>query len=608
MRHRVVFLFIAIIFLMVHIGVAQEITFSAGVDRTQVDLHEQIVLTIQVSGNVQNIPQPQLPVLKNFNVYASGRTQNFSFVNGQTSYTASFNYVLIPTSTGQLTVEAAEITLEGKTYRTNPINITVTQGASVPPTNQPQIKPPTPSKTQATAKTGEDLYLEASVDKRKAYVNEQVTLSLKFYQAVNTLRNPDYTPPALTGFWVEDLPPQKQFYDTRNQRKFAVTEIKMALFPTSAGKKTIGPATLKCLVENYKSLLNKDPFDIFDPGLLSQMRQPEEKILKSNPLEVEILPLPESNKPSNFSGTVGKFNLKASLDKKQTEVNQPLTLRVTLSGAGNIKSLNEPGLPQLADFRIYNSGTSEKISKDNYLVQGSKTFEEILLPQTAGKFKLPPIEFSYFDLSSRSYKTTKSNPLEITVLPGADLASNLPSSVNELSGGVKDINYLKTKAPKLSRGETNLYKKPWFIALQLLPLLALGFTWRYRNHLEKLQTDVSYVRNKRAAKLAQKRLEASNRLLAENNGKEFHAEIAKAISGYLGDKLNLPPASLSKEDIQRELILKKFDEQQINQVIEILNSCDFARFAPTSYERMEMESFYQKASQALIALEEKWSR
>lgn len=608
MRYKAIILFIAIIFLAVQTGITQEITFSAGVDRTQVSLNEQIVLTIQISGNVQNIPQPQLPALKNFNVYASGRTQNFSFVNGQTSYTASFNYVLIPTSTGQLTIEPAEITLEGKTYRTNPINITVTQGARVPPTNQPQIKPPTPSKTQATAKTGEDLYLEASVDKKKAYVNEQVTLSLKFYQAVNTLRNPDYIPPALTGFWVEDLPPQKQFYDTRNQRKFAVTEIKMALFPTSAGKKTIGPATLKCLVENYKSLLNKDPFDIFDPGLLSQMRQPEEKILKSNPLEVEILPLPESNKPSNFSGTVGRFNLKASLDKKQTEVNQPLTLKVTLSGVGNIKSLNEPGLPQLADFRIYNSGTSEKISKNNYLVQGSKTFEEILIPKTAGKFKLPPIEFSYFDLSSRSYKTTKSNPLEITVLPGAGLASNLPSSVNELSGGIKDINYLKTKTPKLSRRETILYKKPWFIALQLLPLLALGFTWRYRNHLEKLQTDVSYVRNKGAAKLAKKRLETASRLLTENNGKEFYAEIAKAISGYLGDKLNLPPASLSKEDIQQELALKKFDEQRINQVIEILDSCDFARFAPATYERMEMESFYQKASQTLIALEEKRSR
>jgi len=608
MRYKVVFWFIAIIFLAVHVSTAQEITFSAGVDRTQVSLNEQIVLTIQVSGNVQNIPQPQLPALKNFNVYASGRTQNFSFVNGQTSYTASFNYVLIPTSTGQLTIEPAEITLEGKTYRTNPINITVTQGASIPPTNQPQVKPLTPSKTQATAKTGEDLYLEASVDKKKAYVNEQVTLSLKFYQAINTLRNPDYTPPALTGFWVEDLPPQKQFYDTRNQRKFAVTEIKMALFPTSVGKKTIGPATLKCLVENYKSLLNKDPFDIFDPGLLSQLRQPEEKILKSNPLEVEILPLPESNKPSNFSGTVGRFNLKASLDKKQTEVNQPLTLKVTLSGVGNIKSLNEPGLPQLADFRIYNSGTSEKISKNNYLVQGSKTFEEILIPKTAGKFKLPPIEFSYFDLSSRSYKTTKSNPLEITVLPGAGLASNLPWSVNELGGGVKDINYLKTKTPKLSRGETDLYKKPWFIALQLLPLLALGFTWRYRNHLEKLQTDVSYVRNKRAAKLAKKRLETASRLLTENNGKEFYAEIAKATLGYLGDKLNLPPASLSKEDIQQELALKKFDEQQINRVIEISDACDFARFAAASYEKIEMESFYQKTSQTLIALEEKWSR
>lgn len=608
MKYKVAFLFIAIIFLSVCVSIAQEITFSAGVDKTQVDLNEQIILTIQVSGNVQNIPQPQLPALKNFNVYASGRTQNFSFVNGQTSYTASFNYILIPTSTGQLIIEPAEITLEGKTYRTNPINITVTQGASAPPTNQPQIKPPTPSKTQTTTKTGEDLYLEASVDKKKAYVNEQITLSLKFYQAVNTLRNPDYTPPTLTGFWVEDLPPQKQYYDTRNQRRFAVTEIKMALFPTSAGKKTIGSATLKCLVENYKSLLNKDPFDIFDPGLLSQLRQPEEKILKSNPLEVEILPLPESNKPSNFSGAVGRFNLKAALDKKQTEVNQPLTLKVTLSGMGNIKSVNEPSLPQLTDFRIYNSGTSEKVSKDNYLVQGSKTFEEILIPRTVGKFKLPPVEFSYFDLSSHSYKTTRSNPLEITVLPGVGLASNLPSSVNELSGGVKDINYLKTKTPKLNRGETVLYKKPWFIALQLLPLLALGFTWRYRNHLEKLQTDLSYVRNKRAAKVAQKRLEASNGLLAENNGKEFYAEIAKAIIGYLGDRLNLPPASLSKENIQQELTLKKFDEQQINQVIEILDSCDFARFAPASYEKLEMETFYQKASQTLIALEGKWSR
>ncbi len=608
MKYKVVFLFIVIIFLAVHVSIAQEITFSAGVDKSQVGLNEQIVLTIQVSGNVQNIPQPQLPALKNFNVYASGRTQNFSFVNGQTSYTASFNYILIPTSTGQLTIEPAEITLEGKTYRTNPINITVTQGASLPPNTQPQVKPQITPKTPAKATSGEDLYLEASVNKKKAYVNEQITLSLKFYQAVNTLRNPDYTPPTLTGFWVEDLPPQKQYYETRNQRRFAVTELKVALFPTSPGKKTIGPAALKCLVENSKSLLNKDPFDIFDPGLLSQLRQPEEKILKSNPLEVEILPLPESNKPSNFSGAVGRFNLKAALDKKQTEVNQPLTLKVTLSGVGNIKSVNEPSLPQLTDFRIYNSGTSEKVSKDNYLVQGSKTFEEILIPKTAGKFKLPPVEFSYFDLSSRSYKTSKSDPLEITILPGASLASNLPVSVNELGGGIKDINYLKIKTPKLSRGETVLYKKPWFIVLQLLPLLALGFTWRYRNHLEKLQTDIGYVRNKRAAKVAQKRLETANRLLAQNNGKEFYAEIAKTISGYLGDRLNLPQASLSKEDIRQELALKKFDEQEINRIMEILDSCDFARFAPASYEKLEMESFYQKASQSLIALEEKWSR
>ncbi|OGC75888.1 MAG: hypothetical protein A2145_07155 [candidate division Zixibacteria bacterium RBG_16_40_9] len=605
MFYRTAFLILTIIFLTVQIGTAQDISFSASVDKTQVTVNEQIVLTIQFSGNVQNIPLPKLPTLNNFNIYSSGRTQSFSFVNGQVSNTATFNYVLVPTATGQFTIDPAEITIDGKTYKTNPITITVTQGASTPPSTQPALKPSTPSKTQTTAASGEDLYLETSVDKKRAYINEQITLSLKFYQAVNLLRSPDYTPPVLTGFWVEDLPPQKQYYEVRNQRRFAVTEIKTALFPTSAGKKTIGPATLKCLVENYGALFNKDPFKIIDPALL--MRQPQEKILTSKPVEVEILPLPEKDTPANFKGAVGRFSLNTSLDKKQTEVNQPLTLKISLSGVGNIKSLNEPVLPQLADFRIYNSGSSEKISKNNYLVQGSKNFEEILIPKAAGKFKLPPVEFSYFDLSSRSYKTLKSKPQEIAVLPGAGYAASLPSTLNELDGGVKDINYLKTKVKKLGKEETLLYRKPWFIALQLLPLLALGFSWRYKNHLDKLQTDVVYLRNRRASKLAKKRLETASRLLSEDNGKEFYSEIAKAILGYLGDRLNLPSASLTKEDLNRELGFKKFDNNQINQVLELLDTCDFARFAPASYEKSEMESFYQKAVSTLVGLEENWS-
>ncbi len=604
MAQRTIFLNLILIFLTATIGAAQEISFSASVDKTQVGVNEQIVLTIQVSGNVQNIPLPKLPALNNFNIYSSGRTQSFSFVNGQVSNTASFNYVLVPTATGQFTIDPAEITLEGKTYKTNPITITVTQGSGSPPSTQPSLKPNLPSKTQNITVSGEDLYLEASVDKKRAYINEQITLTLKFYQAVNLLKSPDYTPPALTGFWVEDLPPQKQYYETRNNRRFAVTEIKTALFPTSSGKMTVGPATLKCLVENYGALF-RDPFKIIDPALL--MPQSREKILSSKPLEVEILLLPEKDTPANFKGAVGRFSLNASLDKKQTEVNQPLTLKISLSGVGNIKSLTEPVLPQLADFRIYNSGSSEKISKNNYVVQGSKNFEEVLISKSPGKFRLPPVEFSYFDLSSRSYKTLKSKPQEITVVPGAGYAASLPSSLNELDGGVKDINYLKTKVKKLGKKETLLYQKPWFVALQLLPLLGLGFTWRYKNHLDKLQTDVVYLRNRRASKLAKKRLETANRLLAENKRKEFYAEIARAILGYLGDRLNLPPASLTKEDLGRELVFKKFDNNYINQVLELLDTCDFARFAPASYERSEMESFYQRAVACLTLLEENWS-
>lgn len=602
---RTTFSALTLIFLVVSIATAQEISFSASVDKTQVSLNEQIVLTIQVSGNVQNIPLPKLPTLNNFNIYSSGRTQSFSFVNGQVSNTASFNYVLVPMAVGQFTIDPAEIILEGKTYKTNPITITVTQGSGSPPSTQPSLKPNLPSKTQNTPASGEDLYLEASVDKKRAYINEQITLTLKFYQAVNLLKSPDYTPPALTGFWVEDLPPQKQYYETRNNRRFAVTEIKTALFPTSSGKKTVGPATLKCLAENYGAIFNRDPFKIIDPGLL--MPQSREKILSSKPLEIEILPLPEKDAPANFKGAVGRFNLNTNLDKKQTEVSQPVTLKISLSGVGNIKSLTEPVLPQSPDFRIYNSGSSEKVSKNNYVVQGSKNFEEVLIPKAAGKFRIPPVEFSYFDLSSRSYKTLKSKPQEITVLPGTGYAASPPSGITDLDGGIKDINYLKTKVNKLGKEDTLLYRKPWFVALQILPLLALGFTWRYKSHLDKLQTDVVYLRNRRASKLAKRRLETANRLLSENKGKEFCAEIARAILGYLGDRLNLSPASLTKGDIQRELGLKRFDNNQITQVFEILEACDFARFAPASYERSEMESFYQRAVSCLTFLEENWS-
>ena len=494
------------------------------------------------------------------------------------------------------------MTLDGTTYKTQPTTITVSEGAEEP---EAQAPPETTKPTTKAEKTT-DLFVRTTVDKTKAYVNQQLTLTFRFYQGVRLFSNPEYSPPTLTGFWVEDLPPQKQYYQTINGRQYFVTEVKTALFPTAAGKQTIGEASLKCKVEDLRSFFDRDPFSILDKDWMDMFRQGKPQILRSKPINIEVLPLPDEGKPEDFKGSVGDFRITSSVDKKKIEAGQPITLKMSISGTGNIKSVSEPVLPDLENFRVYSSGSSENISKQNYTLQGTKIYEQVLIPTKAGNYTIPPLSFSYFDLKTKEYKTLKTNPVVITSLPAAETSpfAATPISKSEIGAVPKDIRHIKAVHNVLEKQGGSLYNKPIFLIIQLLPLAALVIALRYKRHQEKLNNDVAYARLRKSHKLAKRRLGQAKKLLSVDKKNEFYSEVARTITLYIGDKLNQPGFGLTKDQIRSGLTQRGVDKERIDQIIGILEDCDYVRFAPTSCGLEEMKGFLKTVEKAIVKLEQ----
>ncbi|MFN3550235.1 MAG: BatD family protein, partial [Endomicrobiia bacterium] len=225
-----------------------DINISASVDKNIVSLDEQITLQVVVSGDVANIPQPQVPNLSDFQIYSSGRSQSISIINGQISSSVSFNYILSPRKIGEFEIPPIKVEYKGKIYQTEPIKIKVEKSQI---SHQPQSQKQIPLQENVYKGKKRDIFVETFVDKKTAYVNEQITLTFRFYTKINLLSQPEYSPPDTTGFITEDLPPQRNYYTIIDAEKYYVSEIKTALFAVSSGKFVVGAAMLKCTIEDF---------------------------------------------------------------------------------------------------------------------------------------------------------------------------------------------------------------------------------------------------------------------------------------------------------------------------------------------------------------------
>lgn len=606
-----------IIFALVitNISYAQDISISADVDREELSLDDQLTLTITVKGSISNIPQPNIPKLEGFTSYSSGRSQSISVINGQVTSSVSFNYILVPNDVGDYTLGPFTIDYKGNTYSADPISVRVVPrsagGSKIPSYTYPKSSSPDKTTRSQDYESGKELFIEAYVDKLRAYVNEQITLTFAFYQAVNLFENPVYNPPSTTGFWTEDMPPQNKYYKMIDGRKYLVTEIKTALFATGPGEFIIGPAKLEASVEDINRFFSRrSPFDIFDEDPFSMFKRGKPITLTTEPIEVEILPLPEEGKPSDFKGDVGRFNIETSVDKNTVEENQPVTLKIKIKGEGNIKTISSPRISEIPDAKFYDSGSYENISKDGYVVQGEKIFEKVIIPKSPGRFKIGPIEYSYFDPVARKYIEKKISPIDIDVTKSEEkepvtgsIAAIAGLSKEEVKLLKKDIRYIKTGTPSLHSGRAHFYNSKVFLLVIILPALLLVTLYLCELHREKLRQDIGYARSRRAKGLASKRLKKARSILTREDTKTFYSEIYKATIEYVADKLNIPHASITKEILGVRLAEKGVSSDTVDRLNRLFDMCDMARFASFDFAKKDMEKALEDASYIISELE-----
>jgi hypothetical protein len=585
---------------------AQDVTFQGSVDKNPVGVNDQFTLTFSLSssgaGGGQNM---KLPDLGNFRMMSGpNQSSSMQFINGAVSSSVSYSYVLAPKEIGKFTIGSASIDVGGKTYHSNPISLEVVKGS-------PKPKQQAAAPDDISGQIGDNLFLRATVSKTHIIQGEQVNLAYKLYSRVSLLDVREDKASNLVGFWGEELerpkdaPPAVEVVNGKQYRVFTIKQ--MALFPTQSGTLEISPMALKANVQ-VQTRRSLDPFDSFFSNPFGRSAVVD---IKSEPVKIKVDPLPPGA-PLDFKGAVGKFAMSTAVDKKSTRTNEPVTLKVTISGTGNIKLLESPAVELPSDFEQYSPKVSDNISRPEGLVSGSKTFEYLLIPRYPGLKVIKPVTFSYFDLGKKEYVRLRSPQIELNVEQGAAspaplVAGGSQEDVRLLS---QDIRFIKVGQTAFLRPGEHLYSTPGFIVLLLLPLAALAGAFVYsRQRQAVLQDQVGY-RNRKAMKVAQKGLKQAAYLLKESAGTpntkqrlRFYAEVSRALWKYLGDKLNIPQADFSVEGAIAGLSRRDVGADLQQSLRMVLESCDMARFAPTSMGLATMEKTYEEARRIIVELE-----
>jgi hypothetical protein len=590
-------------------GANQQANFTASVDRNRVGVGEQFELTFSLEGSGGNNFRP--PALADFAVLSGpNQSMNTQFINGSISSSVSYGFILQPRTAGKFTIGAASIEANGKLLHTQPIAIEVTKGA--PAQAQSRQGAGQPSEADVSKEIGDNLLLRVSVDRSRVYQGEQITVTYKICTRVNVVNYSPTKLPSLTGFWSEDLDVSRQVQlsnENINGKAYRVGILKkVALFPQRSGTLEIDPMEVDCAVQvQARRRGGNSIFDqFFNDPFFGNVTNVSYKI-KSDPVKITVQPLPSAGVPEGFSGAVGKFAMESWLDKRETKANEPVTLKVKITGQGNIKLLQAPNVSIPPDLEKYDPKISDNLSKDHDKISGSRTFEYLLIPRHAGEQRIPPIRFSYFDIDKKSYVSTSGPSFALTIGRGAETTGG----GSEVSGVSKedvkllgeDIRFLKSGDGSLRRKGEVFAGSPLFFVLSVGPVLAfVGFLFFVRKR-EKMLGDVTGLRIRRARKMAQRRLGAAKRLLDEKKNQEFYTEISRALWGYMGDKLGIPPADLSIDAARSALAGRNVPGETVEKLASTIEQCEFARFAP-GQDALAMDAVYRGAVDIISSVED----
>ena len=527
---------------------------------------------------------------------------SFQMVNGHTSSSSSitYTYTLYAAKSGVYNIPSAHARVGGKQISSSPAKVTVVGSAQGRGNNSPKMHEDDNyqphMRAAGSAISGRDLFIKVSANKKKVYEQEPILLTYKVYTLVD-LTQLEGKMPELTGFHTQEipLPQQKSFHIERvNGKPYrTVTWSQYVMYPQMTGKMEIPSITFKGIVVQQNRSV--DPFEAFFNGGSGYVEVKRNIVAPS--IKIDVLPLPQ--KPANFSGGVGKFNISAQLNKNELKAGDPLSLRIVVGGIGNLKLIKQPVVNFPKDWDKYDPKVTDKTKLTSNGLEGNMIYDILAVPRNQGHYTIPPVELTYYDTSLNQYKTIKTQSFDIEVAKGDGSRSSV---VDYSKDQPKDIKDIKKGDAELHSVDNFFFGSVGYMMSLLIPFVAFVALLVIFRKRAIDNADLVKMKGKKANKIATKRLRQANKLMLAGKSNEFYDEVLRALWGYVGDKLNMPAEKLSRENISEKLQSHNVDDNTISKFVSAIDDCEMMRFAPGDPEG-NMNKTFESAMTAIMEIE-----
>lgn len=569
--------------------ISAQVRFEAKVSKKQLGINERLRIDFEMNADGDNFNPPSF---QNF-IVVGGPNQSVShaWINGKKTFSKTYSYFLSPKSKGKFTINQATIEINGEIYKSTPITIVVSKAIDKPrDPNDPDIM------------VADNIHLVADVSKLNPYLNEAITVVYKLYVSPNTgVSNwREIDSPRYNDFWSQniDIKGLKILNGTYKGEDYRYVVLrKTVLYPQKSGKLEIEPLSLDITVDVPTNRRN-----IFGERLMTQAH----KTISAGSRTINVKSLPEQGKPANFTGAVGDFDFKVTTSKNELNASESLQANVIVSGKGNLKLFELPKLSVPSSLEVYEPENADNISTSIDGMRGKRSESYTIVPQFKGKYPVPSISFSYFDLQTESYKNLMSNELVIDVLEGP--TNNSTSNDNLIVNGVgkqrvilnnNQFAFIKTTPNLVSTDKKYFFKTKGFWTALLMPLLAIPLAIIFRRKRDERLADVAGNKVRKADRLAKKYLSEAKRSLGQKEA--FYVALEKALHNYLKAKLQIETSEFSKDKISDILNERQVDSNTVLEFISILKNCELARYTPIT--QVEMQQDYDKSSRTISEID-----
>ncbi len=593
-RKQKIFMLCIVFLVLMHFAPllrAQEASITSYVDKTRIGLQDNLKLTIEVSSeSISGIPEPQLPDVNGLKVAVKSTSSSSSFsVSGArmtSKITKSYIYVMEPEAVGNFLIPPISIQHKGKTYTTEPINITVVEGSMQPPPASSRALSPS---EQDTGKLEDNLFVRVEVSKQELYFGEPLVVNYVIYSRYD-LSNISYqSEPNYIGFWKEDVFNASRMNFQRTTQK-GIPFNKMVLRTILLHPNQSGTLTIPSLSLNVDIIVRARSFWDFDSS--------RKVTIESEPLTIKVKELPQRGRPEGFTGAVGNFNLNSEISTSSLKAGESFTITLRINGKGNFKHFEIPLFPETSKVRVITPEVETEARVDGEEVMGAKIIRYPAIAVEKGELFLSPLQFSYFDPQKQQYQTISTPAYNLNVAPGDISSVQTGFSQRSISLQGSDINYIiphsNLKSTKLL-GDSLVY---WF--LWIITFLTIPATLFYRYEIDKQESDVSYVRQKQAGKILSKYLKTATQYAKEKDLR-FYTFAGTGLINYLTDILKIPRGS-TNEEILGKMTAQNFPQKTIETIKNILNRFNEARFMPGGFTENSITNDYETLKQIITEI------